>query len=123
MSDPRPLPIYRPPGAVLDLEPVKRAKAALGVDYRVIPAGPSEGARVLAFGKPDWACDFFLVSEHTNDERMQRALAWVLGEVEDDPEATLAVDTLGVIFGDGVREITPEELASEQAWADYFNGR
>lgn len=123
MSDLTPLPIYAP-GIEVDLEPIKAAKAALDLPIKVKPvdAERTRGLRVLAYEKPDWLCDFFLVSEATPPERLQRALAWVLSDVEDE-EATTTLDTLNVVFGGGVVEIMPEELASERAWADYFEGR
>lgn len=124
VSDVRALPIYADDDVEVDIEAIKRAKIDLDLPYRIVPSSASTngGGRVLAYGKPPWVCDFFLVSEHTDHERLQRALEWVLGEIDHDEEATVAEDTLAVIFGEGTREITPAELASEKAWRAYFDG-
>lgn len=124
MSTPRALPIYVADDHVLDLAPIKAAKAALDLSYKVVPVDPADapGSRVLAVGaKPEFLCDFYLVAPQESQERLVDALWWVL-EGWDDPEATTVADTLATVFGDGTREITAEELASERAWADYFAG-
>lgn len=121
---PQPLrPLWLYAEADVDLEPIKAAKAALDLPFRVKPVDVTEhdrGVRVLAVGaKPGWLADFYLVAERDSPERLQAALAWVLGD-GDDPDATTVGDTICAIFGEGTREITPEELASERAWAAYF---
>lgn len=124
MSAPRALPIYVADDHVLDLAPIKAAKAALDLPYKVVPVDPADapGSRVLAVGaKPGWMCDFYLIAPQEAGERVQEALLWVLSDAHD-PEATTVADTMLTIFGEGTREITAEELASERAWADYFAG-
>lgn len=121
----RPLWIHAADDIEPDMAAIKAAKAALNLPFKVKPVGVSEhdfGVRILAIGaKPTWLADFFLVGARESHARWQQALAWALGDGEDG-EATTVSDTVCAIFGEGTRQITPEELASERAWRDYFEG-
>lgn len=121
-------------GKTADLAPVKAAKAALGYGFTVKPfavtpdSPPPAGHRVLAIGsRPNWITDYALTSENTSPEGWQRALAWVLGEVEHDPRATLVLDILSSILppnarGEMVRELTETEIEAERKLRAYNSG-
>lgn len=103
---------------------LRAAKALTWIDFRVVPcvAAPGEQDRVLAIGAvPDFVCDFILIGPTTPIEQVADAIEWVLGERED-PDATTVADVLGVIFGGVARELTPEDLAAEDALRRYQLG-
>jgi len=115
-----------------DLEPLKRAKAQLELDFMVRPVGvpvpngenalPSECGRVLAIGhRPPWLCDYALVGERTSEDGWRAALEWALGVVDHDPRATTTLDILASIFP-GIEEIMPEQLEAEEKLRAYVSG-
>jgi len=116
-------------GVKADLAPVKAAKLALEVTEIVRPFGvstlgelPDLFTRVLAIGtRPPFLCDYALVSERTSPEGYQRALAWVLHIVGDDPKATTIADILGS-FWPGVREMSADEIEAARKFAAYQQG-
>lgn len=114
MSGWRPLPYYGP----VDWTRVRAAKDALWVDYKVVPTqveGPNAWDRVLAWGgPPPFPCEYAVAADSATDEEIEQALAWVLGEPGADVGMTLD-QVLATIIGPGVREITAEELAEEEA--------
>lgn len=124
MTEWRRLAIYSP--EPVDLEPIKAAKAALGLPYRCVPTEIEEGTiedRVVAIGeRPPFVCSYALVTERTTPENLQAVVAWALYEREDDRAMTVA-DCLGVIFGPGVVELTREQLEAEQRFSDYEAAR
>ena len=120
-------------GEPTDLAKVKAGKAALDDGITEVPkvrpvnCAPwgAEGLnyledRVLAVGsKPPFLCDYFLVGDDAGPEEFTRALAWVLGLVEDDERANLIIDTMTRIFGPGTREVPPEELEAQRKFREY----
>lgn len=126
-------------GGVADLSVVKAAKARIGATWKVRPIvvqapadraalGDEDGARVpagriLAFGtRPPWLCDYALVTERTSEERMEEALLWAVGELEEHPRATTLIDVLRAHLGAGVTELDPGLLESERRARVYFTG-
>lgn len=103
----------RPTGPEMDK--LKAAKKATGVDFSVLPrrAFPGCGGRVLAVGtEPTWLADYALVDNY-DDPKLEKALKWVLlgdevlGEI---PGPRRILDQLKDVFGPGVKEITiPED--------------
>lgn len=107
MSDLYPLAIW---GELLDgdLAAIKAAKAQLDVGFLVapVPAVPGGPVRVLALrSAPDFFCDYALVADPQNGPGLLAALRWVLDTTMEDDRATLAIDWLRSIFGEGVREM------------------
>lgn len=110
----------------LDLSPIKAAKAELDLPFKVVPSRaclpdtPPSDVRILAIDdKPDWICDYVLVSSRTSLEGMKDALRWVLTG-EGAEIATSAAEALNEILGPGVREISQAELDSEKALRIYL---
>jgi hypothetical protein len=123
-EDVRILWVWHAEGPV-DFTTIRIAKASLGLPYAVRPAlaFPGTPHRVLAIGsRPPFLCDYALIGEHTEADRIAQAVGWVLGEREDE-NATTVLDMLLWIFGPGVREIPPEELRAEKRLEDYVLGR
>lgn len=127
-SETRPLPIWAAERDQVDLAPIRKAKEALGLPFKVVPwwvPAPDGRAgipdfRVLALGtRPPWICDYALVNGRGGDAGLQAALAWVLGDHEH-PRATTVLDILSATFGPGVREISPEELEAEEKFRLYL---
>lgn len=104
----RPLAIYAPGGA--PLAHIKQAKAALDLDFQVMPmqAVPGGSERVLAFAPPTFICDHALVKR---PEALGAALLYVL-RVNDDPRGTSMAKHLEQFFGPGVVELEPEPVES-----------
>lgn len=109
MSELRPLPIWQDNVLSMeDVERIKAAKRALELPYMVqLAHAASEGeSRVLAIGTPPpFACDYFLI-ESTLDSNLQDAVAWTLGEAEDDFRIVTMVEMLSEWLGDEVTEVT-----------------
>lgn len=125
----RPLWIWARPDARIDLDAIKRAKAALDLDFKIIPCDLNADAvvelsfetRVLAIGSPPpWIFDYWLLAEASSDEEWREALAWVLGDFEDW-QATTVLDTVQATFGPGTREISADEQESETRMSNYLN--
>jgi hypothetical protein len=117
------LPIYW--AVPRDFEPIKAAKDLLYLDHKVFPstATASTPGRILAVGgRPPWLCDYFLVHPAAGPERLAVALWWVLEPDHQDDGATTVLDELRAVFGVGVREIPPAELAAEERLAAYQQG-
>jgi hypothetical protein len=89
-----------------DMAKIREAKAAMNVDYLVIPKNYQERQgfdRVLAWGeKPKYLCDYALVGPKTSSDGLVAALRWVL-EGGDDPRATTLEQWLSEIFQDDVK--------------------
>lgn len=120
-----PFPVWVYPGVDIDWDRIKRVKMTMPDLPRVrfTQATPSTAERVLTVGgKPYFLCDYAMVTARTTDERLAEAIHWVLSD-EHHEKATLVVDTLRAILGPEVREITPEELLSEQKMRDYLERR
>lgn len=129
MSDLKPFPIYRTIGTEVDFDRIKRVKISIPDLPKVAFAVATKytGERILAWGtvpgaSDRWLCDYALVTEATTDERLAEAIRWVLTD-ETHPKAVMVADILGSVFGPGVREIPPAELAAEQKVRDYLDGR
>lgn len=125
MSDVRPLWIYDPEGK-MQHDALRAAKAALELPYRIVPERLWEGdveVRVLAWRTPPFACAYALVTDRTRPDVLQKMLAWALGEDDENDAAMSVADVLTAWLGPGVREITAEELAAEQRFAEYEAGR
>lgn len=100
--------IFAPEGVDVDMGAIKDAKAALGLEYRVMPteALPGLDGRVLAFGgAPTWICPYFMLAPGTAGQELERALAWVLEEVGDDDRGTTILDVLNLELGPGVTDL------------------
>jgi len=100
-----------------ELQKLKAAKAATGVDFKILPrrAFPGCGGRVLAIGeKPNWLVDHAYVESY-DDPKLMKALKWVLlgdevlGEIQGPSRV---IDQLKDVFGPGVKEIVPDD----QVW-------
>lgn len=101
-----PLPVYphKPTGA--DLEAIRKAKAMIDTDVLIKPvkALPRSPGRVLALReKPNFACDFALISD-TRPQILKPALEWVLG-LNEEYEGHSVITMLREIFGESVKEI------------------
>ena len=97
------------------LELVKSAKAALELDFLVLPMAAHAGCngRVLAIGSPPpFLTDHALIRDPRNAEAMMAGLKWAITSIEDS-RATLKVDMLSQIFGAEVKEVPMEKLAFE----------
>lgn len=119
----RRLPIWHSEGLqAVDMAPIREAKAALDLDFKVKPA-PARidiDERILAIGtRPPFLCDYALWSGKSGPAGLSVALSWVLGD-HDDPRATTIVDTIQHFFP-GARQMTQEELDSERAMFVYLN--
>jgi len=115
MQPERALPIYGSPTAG-QLQIVRDAKTSLGVDFYVKPAvatAESHGERVLAWGTPDFACEWANVAQADTVERMAPAVAWALG-LREDPRIGTVASWLSRMMNGQVREITPQQLAKEK---------
>jgi hypothetical protein len=115
--------VWHPDDEPIDYERIKAAKAMLGLDVKIFPhrvdSTVDSDVRVLAVGgRPRILCDFFLITNASTMDVVADALGWALDLLDDERAQTVA-DTLGTIFGATVREITPAELESEQAWLNY----
>lgn len=123
--------IWHEEGAA-DLTEIKKAKAGMNLDAKVVPMAvsktspPPAGARILAIGsRPPWVHDYALVTERTSQAGLQRALAWCFGNHEDE-KATTVVDILTAAFpanGHGrLKELTREDLEAEEKMRRYIGG-
>ena len=111
----KPLYIYPFPLEPDVLELVKSAKAALELDFLVLPmaAHPGCNGRVLAIGTPPpFLKDHALIRDPRNAEAMMAGLEWAVTSIEDT-RATLVGDMLGQIFGAEVKELSREQVAFE----------
>lgn len=113
MTDLRPLALYPYPVTEADLEAIKAAKAALNLPYRVVPvqAVPGGPVRVLALRSgPPFLCDFRGTADPLTDADLPAKLAWVLGEIEHDPKASLLADQLltGPLHAREIEYVEPE---------------
>ncbi len=120
------LPIYFE-GHRDQLEPIFKmvtaAREELGLDERLFPerASASSG-RFLSVGKnPPFLGDYFLISVDCSIAEMKRALQWVLDPEVQDSQGTLLIHQLEEIMP-GIREMSPEELESEQKMREYLEG-
>jgi len=124
-GDLHPLPIWLAEGDQLDMEKLRAAKAALELPYRIKPVDalrPGD-SRILAVGtRPPWLCDYYFIAPTASAEVWQAALRWVLGEVDDDWDATTVIDILSAMSHGPVRLIPQEELDGEAKFHDYVNG-
>lgn len=118
--------IYIKDWGALDLGPIKEAKAALDLPFKVVPHQVFQrheiplDARILAIDdKPEGFYDYVLVSSRTSVESMIEALRWVLTG-EGAEIATTMAESLSEILGPGVREISQAELDSEKALRVYL---
>lgn len=115
MSAPTSLLIWssqRPTGP--ELEKLKAAKKATGVEIPVLPrrAFPGCGGRFVAIGeRPTWLADYAYVDSY-DDPKLVKALKWVLlgdevlGEIQGPVRL---IDQLRDVFGPGVKEIVPDD--------------
>lgn len=110
MPDFLPLPIYAPDASLVNMEALKRAKQALGVDFLVKPvrAVPGGSDRVLSIGTQHapWAVDSIGVRT-CDSPGLVDAMQYVLCGTEDKRARTILAWLRG-IFGPGVNEILPE---------------
>lgn len=108
MPDFLPLPIYAPDPSLVNMEALRRAKQALGVDFLVKPvkAVPGGSDRVLSIGSEHapWAVDSIGVRT-CDSPGLVDALRYVLCGAEDKRARTI-LGWLRGIFGAGVNEIT-----------------
>lgn len=101
-----PLPIFPYPVSKEDMDAIKAAKAAMGVDFKVLPrpAVPGSPGRVLALReKPHWFTPYAPVGHPERAESMIAALEWVLLNT-DDPRGVTDLQWLSELMP-GVREI------------------
>lgn len=101
-----PLPIYPYPVSKEDMDAIKAAKAAMNVDFKVLPrpAVPGSPGRVLALReKPNWFTSYAPVGHPERPESMKAALEWVLSD-KDDPRGVTDVQWLNELMP-GVREV------------------
>jgi hypothetical protein len=98
-----------------DIEKLKRAKQSLGIAVSVIPRKAFVGCngRVLAVGqKPDWICDYAYIDSF-DDPALTKKLKWIIlgdegtGQI---PGPVRTLDMLRAILGEGVTEITEEQI-------------
>lgn len=116
MPDVRPLPIYPWPVDPAALELVKRAKAELETQFKVVPvrALPGSPGRMLALGvKPNFVCDYAPVVDPSNYTSVKNALSWVLDETQDVERGVTVLDCLKEIFGPQTRELDDREIFDE----------
>ena len=133
MSDLKILWIWHRPNDTVDLDAIKLAKMELEVEYKVVPRDLTEYSfmneweldeRVLAIGtRPPWIVDYFLVAENGSSQDWMNALSWVLGETEDDWEATSVIDILTALLPGPVRQLSDQEITDQKRLSDYQNRR
>lgn len=127
MTETKWLPMYARVNAFVDMQAIKDAKAATGLDLKVYPVSVTEENvanvdRALAIGAiPPWNINYFLVAENASHDELTQALRWVLTD-EEDWEATLVIDQLQAAMST-IREIPEAELVAEKKMSDYLNGR
>jgi hypothetical protein len=80
MADVRPLPVHPFPLSPERLALIKEAKAALAVDFQIIPIAAVPGSgRVLALeGPPPFLCEAVMPKDSTSAESMHNALRFLL---------------------------------------------
>jgi hypothetical protein len=109
LSSVLPLAVWPHERTAEDDDAIRRAKAALNLDYRVqlSPAMPGCPTRVLALREPPpFVCDAAIVTDPTDDQKVQNALHWVLEAPEGDDRGFMVLDYLQAILGPEVREVT-----------------
>lgn len=107
MTNILPLPVYPKKPTGDDLEAIRVAKSMLDTDMLIRPSQALRRSpgRILALReKPDFACEFALISDIT-PENIKPALEWILG-LNESYEGYTIIKMLKEIFGESVQEIT-----------------
>ena len=110
-----PLAIWPWPAPPEQLEVVRQAYLALGLDYSILPcpAVPGGPVRVLALGAPaPFLCDSAVIARPLALDSVLPGLRWVLTGDVNDTRGYMLVDQLTSLLGDGVKEI--EDDGSEE---------
>ena len=112
MSDVMPIAVWPNKPVLHDMEMLKKAKANIKTDIKMIPvdAVPGSPGRILALREsPPFLCDHALVRNPTV-ESLTAALSYCLG-LNDDPRATTVLKVLKEAFGEETREIANDSNA------------
>ena len=117
----RPLAIWPWPLRAEDMQLVKDAKAAAGIEEKVMPseAVPGSPVRVLALGSlPPFVCDAGLVKEPTV-AAVADAIRWVLQAPAGDRSGFMVEDYMKALLGEETRELEAPPCHCERDAVDF----
>lgn len=108
MAEVIPLPVYpgKPTGHVLD--EIRKAKAGVNTSilFKPVRAVPGSPGKILAFERPNFACDYALVKPVASE--IKPALEWILG-INNNFKGYSSIVLLREIFGPDVVEVEDEQ--------------
>lgn len=91
-----------------DMAALKQAKAALDVDFLIVPtqAIPGGPSRIIALREPPpFLADFALIRDTSNPLATKAALSWALSVTVEDTRASLILNQMQAVFGPETKEI------------------